>query len=83
MADIVYLARGGGMPNVDNGDRWLIIEADDGEFYGTGGSWKPTGEWVGYGSLAEDDVSLEAALAAAKKWAAKYDVPTVWVQLSP
>ena len=83
MVDIVYLAPGEGMPNVDDGDRWLIIKAGDGEFYGTGGSWKPTGEWVGYGSLAEDDVSLEAALAAAKKWAVKYDVPTVWVQLSP
>lgn len=71
------------MPNVDDGDRWLIIEADDGKFYGSGSSWKPTGEWVGYGSLAEDDVSLEAALAAAEKWAAKYDVLTVWVQLSP
>lgn len=83
MADIVYLAPGESMPNLDDGDRWLVIEADNGKFYGSGGSWKPTGEGVGYGSLAEDDVLLEAALAAAKKWAAKYDVPTVWVQLSP
>lgn len=71
------------MPEVADDGRWLIIEADDGKFYGTGGSWKQSGEWVGYISLSENDVSLSAALAAAHEWAAKYDVPTIWVQLSP
>jgi hypothetical protein len=84
MAEIVYLAAGEAMPDVGDDERWLTIEASsDGLFYGSGGSWKPSGEWVGYGSLTEDDISLEAALAAAQKWAAKYDVPTIWVQLVP
>ena len=77
MVDIVYLAPKEAMPEVGDESRWLIVEAYDGKFYGTGGSWKATGEWVGYGSLAEDDISLEAALTAAEKWAVKYDVPTV------
>ena len=71
------------MPNVGDEGRWLIVEVQDGKFYGSGGSWKATGEWVGYGSLAADDISLKAALAAAEEWAIKYEVPTVWVQLSP
>ena len=36
-----------------------------------------------YRSLSEDDVSLEAAIAAAIKWAEKYDVPKIWVQREP
>lgn len=36
-----------------------------------------------YASLAEDDASLEKALAAARAWAEKYSVPTIWVQLTP
>jgi len=83
MAEVVYLPPAEAMPDVGDRGRWLIVEAVDGMFYGSGGSWKRTGEWVGYGSLAQDDVSLEAALAAAEKWAVKYDVPTIWVQLEP
>ncbi len=83
MAEVVYLAPAEAMPDVGDCGRWLSVLAVDGMFYGSGGSWKPTGEWVGYGSLAEDDVSLEAALAAAEKWAAKHDVPIIWVQLKP
>ncbi|HEY6816840.1 MAG TPA: hypothetical protein VI168_14985 [Croceibacterium sp.] len=83
MTEVVYLAPGKVMPDVGDEGRWLIIEANDEKFYGSGGSWKQTGEWVGYASLPEDDLSLEAALAAAVSWAAKYSVPTVWVQLEP
>jgi hypothetical protein len=36
-----------------------------------------------YASLAEDDISLERALAAAQAWAERYQVPTIWVQLTP
>lgn len=71
------------MPDVGHEGRWLFIEADDGKFSGSGGSWKQSGEWVGYGSLSENDVSLATALAAAQEWAAKYDVPTIWVQSRP
>ena len=71
------------MPDVGDEGRWLIVEASDGKFYGTGGSWKRSGEGVGYGSLSENDVTLDAALAAAHQWAAKYDVPTIWIQLAP
>ena len=83
VASVVYLGPGEEMPDVRDDGRWLIIEANDGRFYGTGGSWKRSGEWVGYGSLSEYDVSLDAALTAAHQWAAKYDVPTFWVQLAP
>lgn len=81
---VIYLAPGEQMP--DGGDQvpWLTIEATtDGLFYGSGASWKADGEWVGYCSLPEDDGSLASALVAAKVWARKYRVPTIWVQLSP
>ncbi len=84
MAEVVYLSPNDQMPDLGDNQRWLTIEASrDGQFFGTGASWKASGEWVGYGSLVEDDVSLEAAMAAALVWAAKYDVPTIWVQLDP
>lgn len=76
MTAIVYLAPGETMPDSGDGQPWLTIDAvEDGLFFGSGASWKASGEWVGYRSLAEDDVSLEMALAAAKEWAAKYAVP--------
>ena len=84
MADVIYLSHDEEMPDYGDDQRWLTIEAsDDGRFFGSGGSFKANGEWVGYGSLAEDDLSLESALAAAQQWAEKYDVPTIWVQLKP
>jgi hypothetical protein len=84
MAEVIYLAAGEEMPDQGDDRPWLIVEAsDDGRFFGTGASWKPSGEWVGYRSLAEDDVSLEAALTAAHEWAAHYSVPTIWVQEAP
>ena len=83
VASVVYLGPEEKMPDPGDEGRWVIIEGYDEKFYGTGGSWKRSGEWVGYGSLSENDVSLDAALAAAHRWAAKYDVPTIWVQLAP
>ncbi len=84
MADVIYLPPHEQMPELGDEKRWVTVDAsDDGRFFGTGGSWKANGEWVGYGSLAEDDVSLEKALAAAQAWAEKYKVPTIWVQLTP
>jgi len=84
MADVIYLSAAEDMPNYGDDMRWLLIDAaDDGRFFGSGGSFKANGDWVGYGSLAEDDVSFKAALAAAQRWAAKYEVPTIWVQLTP
>ena len=84
MAEVIYLSAGEHMPDFGDDQRWLIIEAtEDGLFFGSGGSWKVDGEWIGYCSLPEDDRSLETALAAARQWAAKYDVPAIWVQLTP
>lgn len=84
MPEVVYLSPGHRMPDVGDDQPWLLVEASrDGRFVGTGASWKANGEWVGYGSLVEDDVSLAAALAAAEEWATKYQVPTLWVQLTP
>ena len=84
MVEVVYLARSEDMPDVGDDKPWLIVAAtSEGLFCGSGASWKPSGEWVGYLSLAENDVSLEAALTAAQEWAGKYGVPTMWVQLTP
>lgn len=84
MAEIVYLRPDQTMPDLGDDQRWITIEATrDGLFYGTGGSFKMTGEWVGYCSLPEDDVSIELALEAAIVWAQKYAVPTIWIQLDP
>ena len=84
MADVIDLSHDEEMPDYGDDQRWLTIKAsDDGRFFGSGGSFKANGEWVGYGSLTEDDLSLESALAAAQQWAEKYDVPTIWVQLKP
>lgn len=84
MTSIIYLGANETMPQVGDNQPWITIEATtDGLFYGTGASWKRSGEWVGYGSLPEDDVDLERAIAAAMEWAKRYDVPTIWVQTNP
>jgi hypothetical protein len=81
VAAVVYLKRGEEMPDKGDEQRWLRIHpSGDGRFFGSGGSRKQTGEWVGYGSLPEDDVSFEKALKAAQEWATKYDVPTIWIE---
>jgi hypothetical protein len=83
MADVVYLNAGEVMPDPGDDAPWLTVEvASDGLFYGTGASTRPTGEGVYYRSLPEDDVSLDAALKAAQVWAARFNVPTIWVQLN-
>lgn len=65
-------------------ERWLTVEANaEGGFYGSGWSRKPSGESVFYRSLAEDDVSLEAAITAALEWAEKYSVTRIWIQREP
>ncbi len=84
MAAIIYLSPGEQMPDRGTDEPWLIVEASgDGGFFGTGAAWKPSGEWIGYGSLPENDGALANALAAAEQWAAKYSVPTIWVQTTP
>lgn len=81
MARLIYLQPGEELPQFDDEQPWLAVEAsDDGRFFGTGAAWKPNGDAVFYGSLAEGDVSLETAVAAALHWATKYNVPTIWVQ---
>ena len=84
MAAIIYLSPGEQMPDRGDDEPWLIVEASgDGRFFGTGAAWKPSGEWVGYGSLPENDGALADALEAAERWAAKHSVPTIWVQTTP
>lgn len=56
MAVIIYLPPGEHMPDHGDDEPWLIVEAsNDGRFFGTGSAWRPSGEWVGYGSLPEND----------------------------
>jgi hypothetical protein len=84
MAHLIYLKPGVELPQFDDEQPWLIVEgSDDGRFFGTGAAWKPNGDAVFYGSLAENDLSLATAVSAALEWATKYDVPTVWVQTTP
>ncbi|WP_197418719.1 hypothetical protein [Sphingomonas sp. CCH9-F2] len=84
MTAIIYLSPGDEMPDHGDQEPWLIVEAsDDGRFFGTGAAWKPSGAWVGYGSLPENDRTLAEALAAAERWADKYGVSTIWVQTAP
>jgi hypothetical protein len=81
VAEVIYLKPGEEMPDEGDEQRWLLIHpSGDGRFFASGGAWKPTGEWVGYGSLQEDDVSFEKALNAAQEWATKYHVPRIWVE---
>ena len=79
MANIIYLDCDSPRPDSPDDEPWLIIDEHNGKYFGSGGAWNRTGEWVGYGSLQEDDVSLERALEAAQKWADRFDVPTILV----
>jgi hypothetical protein len=83
--EVVYLEPHESYPASGDDDPWLRVEPfdDDGKFYGTGGATKPSGEWVGYASLAENDVNLDMALAAAREWAEKYKVPVIHVRTKP
>ena len=84
MVELVHLAPDESAPEPLDEERWIYVEAnDEGGFYGSGWSRKPSGESVFYRSLSEDDVTLEAAIAAAIEWAEKYSVPRIWVQREP
>lgn len=81
---IIYLSPSEQMPEHGEDDSWLIVEAsDDDRFFGTGVASRPSGEWLLYCSLPEDDSTLADALTAAERWAADHSVPTIWVQTTP
>lgn len=79
MAEVFFRDVDASRPIFGDDVSWLFIEEHDGMFFGSGGAWKSSGEWVGYGSLPENDVSLQLALKAAQEWAGRYDVPSIWV----
>ena len=84
MAELIHLAPGEQMPALPDEEPWILVEAsNDGRFFGTGAANKPNGDEVIYASLPENDVSLDVALAAAQKWAARHDVRRIWVQATP
>ena len=72
-------------PKSGDDDPWLSVEPfdNDGKFYGSGASRKSSGEDVIYASLAENDISLEKAISAAREWAKKYNVPVIYVRTEP
>ena len=82
MANIVYLNVDAERPLIGDDQPWLYVEEMSGRYCGSGGAWKASGEWVGYGSLPEDDVNLDRAVKAAQDWAGRYDIPTIWVFMS-
>lgn len=79
MVEIVRLDADAERPLVADNQPWLYVEETDGLFFGSGGAWKASGEWVGYGSLSENDADLSRAVEAARDWALRYNVPTIWV----
>lgn len=79
MAAIVFLDANEPRPVGLQEEPWLFIDEEDGQYLGSGGAWKESGEWVGYGSLDEDELSLELALQAAQKWASRFGVQTIFV----
>jgi hypothetical protein len=80
----IYLSPGEPMPELPDDAPWLLVEAsDDGRFFGTGCGRTSSGEDVFYISLAQSDVSLEAAIAAAEDWARARGVPRIWVRTTP
>lgn len=84
MAEVIYLQPGERMPESPEDEPWLTVEAsDDGRFFGSGYERKPSGKGVFYVSLAENDLTLEAAIAAATEWAGERGVARIWVQAAP
>ena len=84
MVELIYLRPGEQMPDLADDEPWLAVDSsDDGRFFGTGYGFKPSGEGVFYVSLAESDVSLETAIAAATQWAGEKGVRRIWVQKTP
>jgi len=85
MVRLIYLEPHEQHPHIEDDIPRLYVEPfdDDGKFYGSGGARQPTGEWMGYASLPENDISLEKALTAARDWAEKYGVQTIYVRIKP
>jgi len=84
MTEVIYLPPGEQIPEAAGDEPWLMVEAsDDGRFFGSGWGRKPSGESVFYASLPENDVTLEAAIAAATVWAVERSVPRIWVHTTP
>lgn len=84
MVEYIYLQSDEQMPKMANHEAWLVIEAaSDGRFFGSGYGFKPSGEGVFYASLAESDLTFEAAIAAATEWARERGVPRIWIQTAP
>lgn len=85
MATVKYLKVGTQMPEVADGETWMVVECFDksGRFYGTGEGRKPTGDMVLYASLSEHNTNLDTALAAATAWAESHQVETIYVQTDP
>lgn len=80
MVEVVWLDVDADPPERGDDEPWVFVEeSSDGLFFGSGSAWKPTGEWVGYASLSEDDADLDRAVKAACAWAERYNVPTVHV----
>ena len=84
VVELIDLAPGEQMPILPDGETWIVVEAsDDGQFFGTGYGKKAGAEDVFYISLAENDGSLEVAIAAATMWAERRGVSWIWVQTTP
>jgi hypothetical protein len=84
LVEIVRLEPGQELPDVPDDQPWLAVEAsDDGRFVGTGWGYKSGGECVFYISLANSDLSLEAAVEAAVSWGSEHGVDRVWLKTDP
>lgn len=84
VTSIIYLSPGEEMPDFPEDVPWVTVEAShDGRFFGTGAAWRPNGKEVFYISLVENDLALADAVAAAERWAVRWNVSTVWVQAAP
>lgn len=84
MIEIVYLAPDEQLPQFNDDEPWLFIEAsDDGRFFGTGEGRNVAGENVVYASSPANDGSIDRAINAAKRWAAHRGVKRIWIQTTP
>ncbi len=85
MVTVKYLEAGTPMPEIADGETWMVVECFDnsGRFYGTGEGHKPSGDMVLYAPLSVRDTNLDTALAAATAWAEQHQVETIYVQTDP
>ncbi len=80
MTEIVHLKPGEERPPGGGDDAWMEVRCThDGFFFGTGSGYREDGERVHYISRSEDDVSLERALTAAREWAERRGVATLYI----